>query len=1202
MSRILPPARSTTPAPRRLKRGASLAALGLAVSLAPTAFAQNQPFNTMVGMQAGRVIGPNGQVSQWTGARTPVVGTTTDGRPLMSIEQTEQKALLDWEDFRLKTNEVLEFQQQSADWIAVNRVHGQHASQVDGEIRAIGKVFIFNDNGVLVGKDAQINTRTLVTGTGFADVIVDGNTTTLVQTQQKGKLDWHTTSTAPGVWSNLSVQTGETLKFQQQSPEWFVVNRVVLRNALEGGIAAGDQSSKINGEISAAGDVFIFNDQGVVFNADPAVTPNDFRSVENRLRDGRVMLGETGAKVSANTLVTGAGFSDVFREGKTTTLVQSREKATLDWSNLSLSPDRVLLFRQEDKRWIALNRAYSSAVTRMAGDIKALGNIYLVAPNGLSIDGSIEVQQLVLSSLHMRNDQLENGLSGGLVSYGRNYNDRMDPTFSNTWGYHMGDNSSTPFGQPGIVTGTNFYDLMKGGPEISDPNDPLKYNVTIGSAGKVKTGEFGKVILAGPAVTNKGAISVQDEGQVILAAGENVYFSQLTSLGAATRPGMLSAHVGAFNPLAFWRANIPYRNIPQTAAVEEWRAFYSLLLGREVQLGETLSSAEHRSLTASGFVGGTYMYGGLIGNYLNTMQVQRANENGFIARNEGLISAKRGGSVDFRGLNLQQMGAVDMTSTALFRSNVTFRAIVSDYLESQSDSADGPVVPGHGHVVFGKGSLTQITPDLDATDMIPVSSGKQNVGEIRITANNVHMQENALIHMPSGKVNIALDAATHVYNNHIGQGANQGNEDGTRFLMDKGATIDLSGWDVTLEMGYHQVSGRLFAAQLSDAPVQQDGQLYRKTITVDRRYGTNVANWESFDNLSQGTLAQFLTGGGTFDLYVGDDFIMKPGSVIDVSGGVTTYKDGYVYTTLLRRLDGSVIDIREADPDELYMGLANEWVVYSTKWGKQKNYYIPLMSSARGKWEQSYQHGGSAGQINVLAPDAVLQGTLKGETVTGKYQRANPLKGGVFSLNAHAGNEEGEYVSENLIVTAQEDALNASFEIHDRLSDVYGDLFGEEFEFGIDPAGSDSVHQGNTTLTSADFFNRSTMGDYQLAQRGRSDSTFDFPPSPGIAVTVEAGANLNLQHGASLSIEAEQRMEFLGSIKTEGGNVSLSAMSLKFADDSRIDTRGSWYSDYEVLANVPLTSTPRIHGGNISLSVATDSSVQRPAVGDIEFT
>ena len=103
----------------------SLSVLGLAAGLLTpvVAHAQQQPraaFGSMLAMQHGQITLPDGTKSQWTGANRPVIGTDPDGRPLMSIQQTQQKALLDWEDFRLQAGEVLEFQQQRSDWIAVS--------------------------------------------------------------------------------------------------------------------------------------------------------------------------------------------------------------------------------------------------------------------------------------------------------------------------------------------------------------------------------------------------------------------------------------------------------------------------------------------------------------------------------------------------------------------------------------------------------------------------------------------------------------------------------------------------------------------------------------------------------------------------------------------------------------------------------------------------------------------------------------------------------------------------------------------------------------------------------------------------------------------------------------------------------------------------------------------------------------------------
>ncbi len=1124
-----------------LFRLAPLAVAAAALFAAPATHAATPaatPFRSMVAMQAGLVRLPDGSMSQWRGAERPVIGQAADGRPLMSIQQTQQKALLDWEKFELQANEVLEFRQQQADWIAVNRVHSKTASRVDGEIRATGRVFILNDNGVLMGEGAKVNTRQLATGSGIKDVDVDGGTTTLVQSQRKATLDW----------SHFTVQANEAVVFQQErnqaggKSDWYAVNR-----------GYNNSANRIDGRIEAAGSVYLFNDGGTVIGA--------------------------GAVVDSADLVYGSGVRDVVLDGKTTTIVQGRDKAILNWRDMSLASGEKLRFQQDSKDWIALNRSQlSGATTQIIGDIQADGHLLLVSRQGLLLDGKIDAQQVIASSLDVRDSQFLSGQ--GLMSAADNYNDRFDPTFTNSWKYNVGGGWVT-YGEQALLY------AIDPAPEVVHPDDPLRYNVTVGRNGVISTASHGKVMLFGPGVTNKGIINVQDEGQVILAAGDNIYLS-----GAGN--GKVAAYVGAYNPLSFMRLNVPYMGTawryggPVTA---EWVEFFN-------KLTEGTNLRPTTDGVSRAWVVGDVLPGDIAGAiynrivpYVNEQQGKRAEAVGFHARNEGFINAKRGGTVDFRGWNLEQMGSVDMTSTALFRGAISFTPVIYDWQEYANGSPDhGPLAAGNGNVVFGKGSLTQITPDLDSTDRIPVSQGRQSVGSLTINARSVHMQEDAMIHMPSGSMSVLLDSGGHVFSNR-GNNGNTDNEDGTRFLMDRGATIDLSGWETTLDMGSHQVTGKLFAAQLKDSPLQRDGTLYRKEITVDRRYGTNLADWESFDNLSQGTLAQFLVDGGSFTMDVGDDFIMKPGSVIDVSGGKITYQEGFVRTTLLRRLDGSVIDIREADPDELYMGLANEWVVYDTKWQRQRSYYIPLMSSQKGSYEESYEHGGKAGSVEILAPDAVLLGTLRGETTVGRYQRAAPPAGGVFRLN-QAGESESEYVSNNLLIRAIEQVLPDDFGMQDKLSDVYGDFFGEEFDHETDTLAGNGRLFDNGTLVSDDFFNRSSMGSYALRQDNRIDTATPGVPVPGVAAVVEQGVDIRLAHGASFSLLANDNLQFFGSIRTEGGDININASSLEFGQNSVLDTRGSWYSDYEFDKTKELTAVPRINGGDITISAgASDAEI-----------
>ncbi|WP_447725163.1 filamentous haemagglutinin family protein [Sphingomonas koreensis] len=996
------PTRIAATTAKRTARGlfgtCSLPALALAVSFAGVANAQTTPppFQSMTAMQAGRVKLPDGSLSVWSGADRPMIGSAADGRPLMTIKQTQQKALLDWENFRLQTNEILEFQQQSADWIAVNRVHGTQASFIGGEIRAQGRVFVFNDNGVLLGQDAKVNVRQLVTGSGVKDVDIAGNVTTITQSSRVSRLNW----------SDLSSQAGE-----------------------------------------------------------------------------------------------------------------------------------VLRIKQAQKDWVMFNRSLKAGTTNIAGNIEADGEIVLVGPQGLAINGKIKAQQVVASALDNRDD-------AGLLSYARDYNNRMDPTFSNTWNY------------AGIGGSDPFVDMLKPAPSIDDPNDPLRHKMTVGATGSIETGSYGKIMLFGPAVTNRGILSVKDEGQVILAAGDNIY---LTGDGKN-----VTAYAGAYNPLSFMRANLPYLGLGSVTTAARQK-FWKDAFGETYAIGATVPNANAR-----------------IEAYVNGLQSKRVDALGFRARNEGIIRAERGGRVDFRGYTLEQMGAIEMTSTALFRGAIEFKTQIFDFREYVNNDMDGPSV-GNGDVIFGKGSLTQITPDLVANDKIPLTSGAQSVGSLNILGARMHMQEDSLIYMPSGTMNVLLDATALSIGSNRGNSANMDNESGVRLLMERGAKIDLSGWTSTvLPMGYHQVTGKLFAAQLADSPLQRDGPLYRREITVDRRYGTDFANWQSFDNLNQGTLAQFLLNGGSFTLDLDDDFIMKSGSVIDVSGGKITYEAGFVNTTLVRTLDNRIIDIREANPDELYMGLANEWVQYDVKWGKQRTYYIPFMSSTLGRYEDGYVQGGAGGKIEILAPDVVLQGTVRGATTIGKYQRANQPKGGQFILN-NAGESEGEYVTNNILIAAMEQLLPDNFGLTGNLSGVYGDFFGEEYEQGT-KRGENGRSSDNGMLVGQDFFNRSTMGSYYIRQDNRSADFAPFPPRPGVAVRVEAGVNLNLQHGASFELFAGDRMEFLGSIRTQGGDVDLSGLSLVMGANSRIDTRGAWFNDFERDEAVAIAAVPRIDGGSISFS------------------
>ncbi|MDC8759663.1 filamentous haemagglutinin family protein [Janthinobacterium fluminis] len=106
----------------------------------------------------------------WLNAKAPQQ-TVADGRTTVSIEQTKDKAILNWESFNVGKDTTLVFQQQR-DWAVLNRVNDPLArpSQIQGQIKGDGTVLIVNRNGVVFSGGSQVDTRNLVAAAaGIAD-------------------------------------------------------------------------------------------------------------------------------------------------------------------------------------------------------------------------------------------------------------------------------------------------------------------------------------------------------------------------------------------------------------------------------------------------------------------------------------------------------------------------------------------------------------------------------------------------------------------------------------------------------------------------------------------------------------------------------------------------------------------------------------------------------------------------------------------------------------------------------------------------------------------------------------------------------------------------------------------------------------------------------------------------------------------------
>jgi filamentous hemagglutinin family protein len=120
----------------------SLLALGGAVALTSVAFAN-----------------PTGGVV--------AAGTATiSNAPLTTtINQSSNKAVINWSGFNIAPNETTTFNQPSVNSATLNRIGDANPSQILGTLNANGQVMLVNKNGMFFGKNAQVNVGSLVATT-----------------------------------------------------------------------------------------------------------------------------------------------------------------------------------------------------------------------------------------------------------------------------------------------------------------------------------------------------------------------------------------------------------------------------------------------------------------------------------------------------------------------------------------------------------------------------------------------------------------------------------------------------------------------------------------------------------------------------------------------------------------------------------------------------------------------------------------------------------------------------------------------------------------------------------------------------------------------------------------------------------------------------------------------------------------------------
>lgn len=484
-----------------------------------------------------------------------------------------------------------------------------------------------------------------------------------------------------------------------------------------------------------------------------------------------------------------------------------------------------------------------------------------------------------------------------------------------------------------------------------------------------------------------------------------------------------------------------------------------------------------------------------------------------------------------------------------------------------------------GAVTLGENSRIDIQPESESNATAPDAQVQRRSG-VEISASSIHLERNAQIEAKGGDV--YLDAINNLNTAYDETGTFRlnlavGDAAPARVVLESGAGIDVSGTQVALAMERNQIEVELRGNELADAPLQRDGFLQGKTVTVDIREGTPLADISPALAAVPKSIDERLVEGGNIRLRSEGELIVQSGTSLDVSGGGVHYNAGYINTTKLLD-DGHAVDISEADPTREYDGILGQVSTTNERFNITDTYNNFFIDINRGKYVEAFDHGAAAGSVLIEGQAAFIQGDIHAGTRVGGYQRLPEQRpdGGRVTLD-----------------------LNLQ-------SIVVGQTTCDEFELDERLLAADA--QRVTSLNPQGLYAQAlSLSDAGLNSSGAGSITLKSRTG---SITLDNSVNLQLADESLLQLVASEYIDIEGSIHTSGGNViaetgnyaggfapqshiNLLNRPITLGESASIDTSARWINDN------PLLNT---HGDSSLPPVVVDAgSVRLSAKGDLQL-
>jgi filamentous hemagglutinin len=593
----------------------------------------------------------------------------------------------------------------------------------------------------------------------------------------------------------------------------------------------------------------------------------------------------------------------------------------------------------------------------------------------------------------------------------------------------------------------------------------------------------------------------------------------------------------------------------------------------------------------------------------NVRGVQVIVDNGGEARNTGYIGAPTG-NISMTGMLVSQQGVLAASTSVNEAGSITLFA--GDGILTESSTVHAKRA---GTVELAAGSLTTVVPEEDGQTAAVGQPQTQSL--IRIEGETVNVRGNtgdvagASIWAPGAKV--ALNASSDSRNlltNDFGTSIGAAFlPDAGRVYIGDGATIDVAGLKmVSLAAAQNAVDVNARGNELRDSPVQRGGVLAGQDVFVDVRDLITIAadriytpggllEVSGYLGLAQRNIDQRLTTGGSVSIFSTGDAIVRPGSLIDISGGSLAHQAGYVNTTILLGADGRRYSIDNAPADMTYVGFCCQFVVNHSRWGVQDIY-----SSTAPIWEPAYIEGTAAGSISLMVRSAEFDATVNAATVSGAYQRTLQTQpaGGSLTIGSVA-----QAIAPADVVIAPNAPAPVDTFADSTVTGAFRDLPNTKLSRQRDKLLTPDRQE--TLYLSADLLNQADYGTISI--NALVPPTLLAPavnPNHLGGISVTEGAELQVAPGGAINFYTPGTIRIDGGLIARAGAVNLTTvlnatngpiLGLDIILDSGalIDTRGVWVND---ALDGGDTVPALINGGNVSIVAGGNVAVGEGSVID----